>query len=86
MKREDFEKLHGPLPGNAVYIDLDEQPQEQVTNGWTDTMIRENSVQKIEALIRQGETAIENMQKALDSEAERVDGLRRVLARKHELE
>lgn len=86
MKREEFEAKFGKLPSDTVYINLDEQEQEKITAGWTDDMIRRNSVSKIKEHIRQVECSIENMRGAIESERARLEGLNQVLARKLELE
>ena len=87
MKREIFEEKYGKLGSNAVYIDLDEQktPPEPVTAGWTDTQIRNKSLEEIDSMIASGDAGILNLTQTLDNEIKRIDDLRRIRKRKLEL-
>jgi hypothetical protein len=87
MKREEFEKLNGKLSDNVTYIDLDEQqvPPEPTTCGWTDTQIRNKSLEEFDAMISSGEMGIASLQQTLDNEVKRIEDLRRVRNRKTDL-
>jgi len=87
MKQEEFEKLHGKLGENTVYIDLDEQqaPPEPTTCGWTDDQIRNKSLKEFDAMISSGELGIASLQQTIDTEVKRIDDLRRVRNRKTDL-
>lgn len=87
MKRELFEAKHGKLGSNVVYIDLDEQqvPPEPETAGWTDTQIRNKSLEELDAMISSGDLGVENLKQTLDTEIERVEDLRRIRKRKLEI-
>lgn len=90
MKQADFERQTGrKVPPEATYIDLDEQnqpkPRERETAGWTDTQIRNRSMQSIDADIASGEAGIDALQAQLDGERQRVMGLRQIKKRKKQL-
>lgn len=84
MKKEVWEELHGKVPPNVVYIDLDEQ-QETVTHGWTDTQIRGKSAGELQSMITQRETGLAVMQKSIDNESEEISKLKDILGRKQQL-
>lgn len=87
MKKEEFEKLNGKLGGDVLYIDLDEQqtPPEPTTCGWTDTQIRNKSLEEFDAMISSGEMGIASLRQTLDNEVQRISDLRRVRNRKTDL-
>jgi hypothetical protein len=83
MKKEEFEKLHGRLPPETVYIDLDEQDfQETVTAGYTDTQLRNKSLESFDAEIASGELGLANLEETVAAERQRIAGLRQARARK----
>jgi hypothetical protein len=87
MKREDFEAVHGKLSSNVTYLDLDEQqvPPEPTTCGWTDTQIRNKSLEELDAMISSGELGLASLHQTLDNEVKRIEDLRRVRNRKLDL-
>jgi len=85
MKKAAFEKVHGKLAPNVVYIDLDDQPKappEVVTAGWTDTQLRAKSLPELDAMIASGEMALTNLRNIVDTEVERIEGLKKARSRK----
>ena len=87
MKKEDFEAVHGKLGDNVSYIDLDEQqsPPEPMTCGWTDSQIRNKSLEEFDAMISSGDLGIASLKQTLDTEVQRIEDLRRVRNRKLDL-
>jgi len=86
MKKEDWEAIHGKVPPNTLYIDLDEQnPVETVTHGWTDSQIMGKSEGELQNLITQRETGLAVMQKSIDNEQTEISKLKDVLERKQQL-
>jgi hypothetical protein len=87
MKQQEFEKLHGKLGDNITYIDLDEQQElpEPTTCGWTDTQIRNKSLEEFDAMISSGDMGIASLKQTLNNEVQRIDDLRRVRNRKTDL-
>lgn len=84
MKQEDWEAIHGKVPPNALYIDLDEQ-QEPITHGWTDTQIKGKSVGELQNMITQRETGLAVMQESIDNESEEISKLKDILERRQQL-
>jgi len=84
MKKEEWEKIHGKVPANTLYIDLDEQ-QEPVTHGWTDDQIRRKSPAQLQDMITQRETGLAVMQESMDNESEEISKLKDILARRQQL-
>lgn len=86
MKKEAWEELHGKVPPNTLYIDLDEQnPVETVTHGWTDTQIMGKTVQQLQDIVTQRETGLAVMEKSVDNERNEVSKLKDVLERRQQL-
>lgn len=84
MKQEEWEAIHGKVPSNVLYIDLDEQ-QEPVTHGWTDTQIMGKSAGELQSMITQRETGLAVMQKSIDNESEEISKLKDILERRQQL-
>jgi len=84
MKKEEWEEIHGKVPSNVLYIDLDEQ-QETVTHGWTDTQIKGKSAAELQSMITQRETGLAVMQESVDNEQIEISKLKDVLERKQQL-
>ena len=87
MKKDEFEELHGKLSDNITYIDLDEQqvPAEPTTCGWTDSQIRNKSLEEFDSMISSGELGLKSLHQTLDNEVKRINDLRRVRNRKLDL-
>lgn len=86
MKQGEWEEIHGKVPSNTLYIDLDEQnPVECKTHGWTDTQIMGKSEAELQSLITQRETGLAVLEQSMDNEQEEVSKLRDVLARRQQL-
>jgi hypothetical protein len=86
MKQEEFEAIHGKLPPNTVYIDLDEGVEPEVkTHGWTDEMILRKSAGELKALILQRETGLAALLRSVDNERVEISKLRDVLQRRRQL-
>jgi hypothetical protein len=86
MKKEDWEAIHGKVPPNVLYIDLDEQnPIETVTHGWTDTQIKGKSEGELQSMITQRETGLAVMVKSVDNERNEVSKLKDILERKQQI-
>jgi len=84
MKQEEWEKIHGKVSPDTLYIDLDEQ-QEPVTHGWTDTQIMGKSIGELRNIITQRETGLAVMREAVDNESEEISKLKDVLERRQQL-
>jgi phage terminase large subunit-like protein len=84
MKQEDWEKIHGKVPPNTLYIDLDEQ-QEPQTHGWTDTQIMGKSPGELQNMIRQRETGLAVMEQSVDNERTEISKLKDILERRQQL-
>lgn len=89
MKKEAFEKAHGKIGSNVIYIDLDDPvnqvPPEVVTAGWTDTQIKGKPLVEIEKQIESGELGLAGLRETLSNEERRIAGLRQVRLRKIQL-
>jgi hypothetical protein len=86
MKKEDWEVIHGKVPANTLYIDLDEQnPVEQETHGWTDSQIMGKSEGELQALITQREHGLAVLEKSVDNERNEVSKLKDVLERRQHI-
>lgn len=86
MKKEDWEAIHGKVPSNVIYLDLDEQnPVECETHGWSDTQIMGKTVQQLQNIITQRETGLAVMEQSVDNERNEVTKLKEILERRHQL-
>jgi hypothetical protein len=82
MEKRKFEEIHGKIPDNITYIDLDAQPKPVMTEGWTDEQIRAKSLDDLNLQVMQAELGVESLRDTLNKEVERIEGLKRVRARK----
>ena len=81
---ENRKQLGIPVKADVTWIDLDEQqePPEVVTAGWTDTQIKNKSLEDIDSLIKQNELAAESLMKTYTTQIEQVNKLKQVRHRK----
>lgn len=86
-ERQIRKRLGIPMNSDVTIIDLDEQqkPPETVTAGWTDTQIKNKSIQEIDLLISQNELALETMEKSVAQQRDNINGLKQVRWRKHQI-
>lgn len=87
MKKADFEKAHGKLPSDAVYIDLDEQqaPAEPMTEGLTDSQISRKTLEQWDSEINSAMLGLGKLRETVSSEEARVVKLRNIRNRRLQL-
>jgi hypothetical protein len=84
---EDLQKLFQDYRdrSDVTFLELEAEAPEEVTFGWTDTMIRRVSEENLRSQITQSQRLASSLRQQLNDTETRTSGLKLVLQRKHEL-
>tara|TARA_R110000772_G_scaffold30806_10_gene76515 strand:+ start:3701 stop:3979 length:279 start_codon:yes stop_codon:yes gene_type:complete len=81
---ENRKQLGIPEGSNITFIDLDAQrkPPEIMTAGWTDTQIRNKTIDEIDGMIKQNDLAVASLEQTLATQRNMVHNLQQIRQRK----